>query len=313
MVDKKVLMILAIVAVGLFAMPNILATYAGSHTIEIGAPNSTKGSAKALDCTECHQYIKDAATASTNSNVVYQAHLAAAGNVNYTTYLRLKGTDYTTNWETLNASNDGPLNGSAGNFAAYDAFFIVRNKRGNATEGGVAARNSATGNWNGINNLTGASLGTGNATEVYPNTEWRACLLCHQAPTGTHTRLEIKGCTNAYCHGSAEQASLATATVLNKAKTKDDIGMTLAKPEDAHSTWFERSNQEADEHKGSLGATNTKDYYTCLGCHTHVDVNLNIDKSTGFNMSLNNTDMISIVISDNKTTQTSNKVGGAFK
>jgi len=308
MVDKKVLMILAIVAVGLFAMPNILAAYAGTHTLEYGKTDDTGGAAKALDCTNCHMYIYTSAISSNQSAATYGKHLAASTNVNYTTYLRMYGTNYTTNVTKL--INSGKLNES-GNYSAYDAFFIVGNARGDTVKNGVAARVISNKEWHGINTTTGLQLNSSGkkANEVYPDANWGACLLCHQAPKGTHSRLEVKGCTNARCHGSAGVESYATGIYGGNALK---VGNTLDNDRDAHSSWYNRSAEEHDVvTAGGEGSTESKDYYTCLGCHSHADMNLEITKATGFNATLT-TDAIEYVVSENTTNLTSSKIGGAF-
>jgi len=317
MVDKKVLMILAIVAVGLFAMPNILAAYAGTHTLEIGEPNSTKGSAKALDCRECHQYIYDAATTgSKESNKTYSVHRLAGLDTDYTTFMRMYGTNFTR--DVNKAKENGDILGDINDFNGvnvsnqnYTAFFAIGNSRGDAVIGQDIAVRYQDGDWYPVNRTTGALTGSAKkATEVYPDVAWAGCLLCHQAPTGTHSRLEVKGCTNDYCHGNAASASIGY-DVLGKKSLK--AGHDLIKDQDAHSSWYDRSGDVHDNATAyGQGSTSTKDYYTCLGCHSHAEVNLEIIKSTGYNATVRTT-RVDYVAGDNTTTLTSTKLGGAFK
>lgn len=73
------LLALGVIAIGIYIMPNVIATFHGAHTLEV---NETAGK-MGLRCTECHGYILEEITASESSSVL-QAHRDAAGNVSYT-------------------------------------------------------------------------------------------------------------------------------------------------------------------------------------------------------------------------------------
>ncbi|KCZ70821.1 hypothetical protein ANME2D_02846 [Candidatus Methanoperedens nitroreducens] len=321
--NTKYLMVLAIAAVGLFAMPNLLATYAGTHTVEYNDPNIASGSSgKALDCRECHQYIFDAAAlASANAGSIWVKHGQAADDTNYTTYVAYYGTDM----------NNDSANISA--YPGYNLFFTANAQQssGKVKPGDILGRN-ATGAWIVVSNAGGGVIGQV-ATDSYGGKEWSACLVCHRAAYfygGTHTRVQVRGCTNEWCHG-------ANTTVSNPSTGRDagvsymaDIskfasskaaqtGKQLNRSVDAHNKWFRASAEQPDYYKNALtGEQLNQDYYTCMGCHTHANVQLNIEKSTGFDANLTSMGTGAITVdytvnTTNTTVLTSTKYGGAFK
>lgn len=80
--NKKILLYLAIMVVGVYAMPNTVALFSGQHAFYSGA---------GVLCDTCHS---DVLSQIQNSGYVYEKHKAAAGNTNYTTYLALGGKTY---------------------------------------------------------------------------------------------------------------------------------------------------------------------------------------------------------------------------
>lgn len=80
--NKKILLYLAIMVIGLYVMPNTVSLFSGQHTFYSGMD---------VSCEKCHS---DVLSQIENSGYVYDRHKAAAGNTNYTTYLTLGGTDY---------------------------------------------------------------------------------------------------------------------------------------------------------------------------------------------------------------------------
>lgn len=329
--NMKYLMVLAIAAAGLFAVPNLLATYAGTHTVEYNDPTKASGSSgKALDCRECHQYIFDAAaSASANAGGIWTKHGQAADDTNYTTYVAYYGTDMTSNYSDIDTN---PANASLA--TGYNLFFTANamQSSGKVKPGDIVGRN-ATGAWIVVNNIGGGEIGQV-ATDSYGGKDWSACLVCHRAAYfygGTHTRVQVRGCTNEWCHGAnttienpatgraAGVSYMADIEKFAKAKAAQ-TGKQLNKSVDAHNKWFNASSQQKDYYKNALtGEQISQDYYTCLGCHTHADVKLEITKSTGFDAtltSLGGTSSMGITYGVNATNTTqlqSFKQGGAFK
>jgi hypothetical protein len=79
-VSVRVLLLVGLGILGVYAIPNAVAKYADSHTWEI---NATTGSAS-INCVGCHGYIRAELNASANTRTVFQAHADAAGNLSYT-------------------------------------------------------------------------------------------------------------------------------------------------------------------------------------------------------------------------------------
>lgn len=311
--NAKYLMVLAIAAVGLFAVPSMLATYAGTHTVEANAPSTTDGSTsgKALDCRECHGYIDSAAQASNDSTGIYQKHINPANDLNYTTYLAYYGTDMTVD----------------GTYPGYDMWFTAKmNKSNNKVRPGDILARNATGRWIVVANAGGGTLGE-DGTDSYGGKAWSGCLFCHRAAYfygGTHTRVQVRGCTNDYCHGNNATARpdgksfMADIPGYNTSKAAQ-TGKWLNRSSDAHNKWFDASSKVQDSYiNAKTGQPISKDYYTCMGCHTHANVQLDITKSTGFDANLTSVGSGAIsavyVVNTTNTTQLySYKEGGAFK
>lgn len=86
---KKILIYLALMVLGLYAMPQTVALFAGQHSFYSGLN---------VSCVTCHSDILGELNAST----VYNRHRDAAANVNYTTYLAVGGISYTASSSTIN-------------------------------------------------------------------------------------------------------------------------------------------------------------------------------------------------------------------
>ena len=123
--NKKILLYLAMMVVGVYAMPNTVALFAGQHSFYSGA---------GLSCDTCHSDVM--AQLQSSAGNAYEKHRVAAGNYNYTTYLTLGGkayngsaiTDYDDNvwnwtgnaWQfggefknvSLDTNTDGTINGA---------------------------------------------------------------------------------------------------------------------------------------------------------------------------------------------------------
>ncbi len=88
------LLLLALLVIGVYVLPSIVATFAGSHTTEFNASVYVKG----LQCPDCHEYIWDELSLTDESRNVLQAHRNAAGNGS-------KVGNYTTNWLSMDLDN----------------------------------------------------------------------------------------------------------------------------------------------------------------------------------------------------------------
>ncbi len=80
--NKKIILYFALMAFGLYVMPNTVSLFAGQHTFYSNA---------GISCEKCHS---DVLSQVEHSGYVYEKHKLAAGNFNYTTYLSLGGIAY---------------------------------------------------------------------------------------------------------------------------------------------------------------------------------------------------------------------------
>lgn len=321
----KYLMVLAIAATGLFAMPGMLAAYAGTHTIEANNPTVSGGSvtdSTRLDCTTCHTYILNSAQSTNESKSIFIVHGAAANDINYTTYLAYYGTD-------MNATSKMVVP------AGYNLYFTARanNTAGTVKVGDYLGRNSTTNLWFVVNSSLG-DLGN-NATDSYGGQTWSACLFCHRANNlgGTHTKVQVRGCTNAWCHGPGINATNVNG-VAGRADGRSymaDIpnyvnsaaqypGKYIQQTSDAHNGAFATFGGINDPNyntaaPGVAGNPLSEDYYLCMGCHTHGDLNINITKPTGYNLTVNDlTGTVSVTTYQNASGYLLGyKQGSAFK
>lgn len=79
--NRKILLYLALMVLGVYVMPSTVALFAGQHSFYQGL---------GLSCDKCHSDV----ISQLQSGASYEKHKAAAGNTNYTTYLSLGGKAY---------------------------------------------------------------------------------------------------------------------------------------------------------------------------------------------------------------------------
>ena len=343
-------MILAIAAVGLFAMPSLLATYAGTHTIVDNDPALKGPSGKALDCRECHDYIFRAANMAGNNNSqdIWTRHNGSAADQDYTTYLGYYGTDMTTNITSIGGAVN-MSNSNVSSKAPYNLFFTAKSNQSSlkVKYGDILGRNASTtgptGAWYVVDvagplSIDPTGVGrydSGKVNDDISGKEWSGCLFCHRSAFfygGTHTTVQDHArdhgaSTVVGANGQIRPAGISymgdvpgkqtTSTISGYSKSAE-TGKSLNKTADAHNKWFDASAAQPDSYLNpQTGENYTKDYYTCMGCHTHADVQLDITKSTGFNATIDSTSVeaisISYTISANDTVLQSTKLGPAFK
>lgn len=240
--NKKIILYVAFMALGLYAMPQTVALFAGQHTYYSGA---------SVECEKCHS---DILAEIEPSGYVYEKHREAAGNINYTTYLSLGGTDY-----------------SGGVITAYDGTNWTWNTSLKAWQYGSQLRNiSLDRNNNG--GIDGAEI----------------CMLCHNASlagSSDHTGIIVRGCDDDMCHGNRNNISNSPA-LFNK--TSPDIvaaGYNLSQDNIHQQFYLEVSNQSSrygaimafDRTPGNIKDNHiSKGHWTCEGCHTGAVINLTI-------------------------------------
>lgn len=234
-------------------MPVILATFSGPHTIE------STSDARNLRCISCHDYIVRELNYSDASRLTLEKHEAAANNTNYTTFIkygyhynesegRIYTTKITSEWNR----------GAAADQTRYIYWepslnWWIDNRTGTMEFASVKLED------NGIQGIQIEEI----------------CLFCHSADifnVSTHTGITVTGCTDIKCHGNSNGNGYGKE-FYSTAKT----GYNLSN-NNAHTRWFKAMGNISSPYNytihGNLSVT--PDYFTCIGCHTYVKVNLNI-------------------------------------
>lgn len=122
-------------------------------------------------------------------------------------------------------------------------------------------------------NAAGNTTYTSNflSPNITNSTNSRVCMLCHLAQvsvTESHTQLVVRPCTDLDCHGS-------NATTNNTLyPTAGNVGVKLGST-NAHEGWFDALSGITSTRQNETGAYYSKDFYTCLGCHTGTHANIN--------------------------------------
>ncbi len=122
--NKKILLYLALMVLGLYMMPQTVALFAGQHSFYSSA---------GVSCNTCHSDVL-----SQMSGYVYEKHRDAAANKNYTTYLSLGGKTYNgtaiTDYKDTVWTWDGTAWQNANN--PSEKRLVNLDKNGNGIDGG---------------------------------------------------------------------------------------------------------------------------------------------------------------------------------
>lgn len=130
------------------------------------------------------------------------------------------------------------------------------------------------------------------------DTPSEVCPLCHATEldiAGSHTQVVTRLCTDADCHGYNETAHSGSSLVFGG----QNITKPLSMSNDVHSGWF---NAMEDSNSGRPKANVSVDYQgfetadgspaygqgylTCLACHTHFGMNMNLTRPQSFNINV---------------------------
>lgn len=107
---------------------------------------------------------------------------------------------------------------------------------------------------------------------VTNTTESKLCLMCHLAKIPinvSHTQVIVRVCTDPSCHGTNESSE---NTVYPDA---GGMGPKLGNVLNVHETWFDQFSGFESQYMNETGVNYTKGYWTCMGCHTAVGVQIN--------------------------------------
>ncbi len=235
---------------GLYVMPNSVSVFAGQHTFYSGM---------GVRCEKCHSDV----LSQLQSGNVYEAHRAAAGNPNYTTYLSLGGISY---------------NGSA--ITDYNNVIW--------TWDGTAWQNQSNPSEKRFIDLdTGGSPGI-DGSEI--------CMLCHNATIAgrtTHVAI-VRVCDDDRCHGNMKYFNNSPQLFNKTASNITAAGYNLSQPNAHQSFYLEASNQSSfytagqpfGQTPGNVnGSFISRGHWTCEGCHTETIVNITIIQAPAYSHS----------------------------
>ncbi len=148
------------------------------------------------------------------------------------------------------------------------------------------------------------------------------CYVCHRAQIfnveGAHTKVTVRGCTDAQCHGSdanktwTGEVGLENTDAAYRSKfgewftlgncgaagchvgeygykrmAANEIGAKLSDKSDAHNRWFVGLKTINSTYKdGATGGNLSADYFSCLGCHTHTGLKLTIKRPGSYDVNI---------------------------
>jgi len=236
---SKILLIIGLLALAIFIVPDVLSMFTGAHRFY-----------DEVNCQRCHF----AEFNEVNGSATSQVHIRAAGNTNYTTYLAIGGIDY------------DPSNG---------IIYSVDNKiwtwDGNS--------------WTNDARLVLVSLDHNGDSEINGN---EICHLCHNTSLidnpDAHA-MTMRTCDDDWCHGNRNY-TLNDPELFKTSQTRLNVGLVLNYSGNIHRAFYLSQCNEAtrytagnpfDHTMGNIkGDYFSKGYWTCVGCHSGVQVDIEI-------------------------------------
>jgi alkylated DNA nucleotide flippase Atl1 len=138
-----------------------------------------------------------------------------------------------------------------------------------------------------------------NATNKYD-----MCIMCHTANvtvTGSHTNVIVRSCTSAACHGNVTTAGGYTGMGVAARQVGPRLANLSAEP---HSSWFRNlTGDTIGTYVDEYGNRLQKDYYACLGCHTHVGVDFDITRPNKYVLNISRDSGYSVNVTVNATSK----------
>jgi hypothetical protein len=114
-------------------------------------------------------------------------------------------------------------------------------------------------------------------SKINNQTNNQVCLLCHIAEltiAGSHTQSIVRTCIDVDCHGNA---NITNNTAY---PTAGSVGPKLGNTSNVHGRWFAGISEYPSKYFNETGAYYSKGYLACLGCHTEVNLDLNITQGS---------------------------------
>ncbi len=96
------------------------------------------------------------------------------------------------------------------------------------------------------------------------------CSMCHLTRinvTGAHTQILVRPCIDLNCHGN--NATTNNTIYFDAGRMGLRLGRT-----NVHESWFDRFSGYDSELLNETGVDYTQGYFTCLGCHTVMEVQI---------------------------------------
>jgi hypothetical protein len=247
--NKKILLYVALMVLGLYVMPTTVSLFSGQHTFYSGMD---------VSCEKCHS---DVLSQIVNSGYVYDRHKAAAGNTNYTTYLSLGGTDYSNDQITDYNGNIWLWTGSVWQYGSNTTNVTLDRDGLNGIDGGeicMLCHNAS---------LFGSSAHTGVIVRVCDDDR------CHGNKNNYNNSPAILGSSpNITAAGyNLSQAAIHNSFYLSASNQSSQY---------VASTIFGQPGNV----NGSTSFI-SRGHWTCEGCHTQTVINLTIIQAPAYNHS----------------------------
>lgn len=264
-------------------------------------------------------------------------------------FYAVNGTDMNYNLTAGTGGTGAPQHGSLMTYKFYTGTVKIKwSDVYNVTAGRVTyeANNSAAWNWanqtatapgsgrfdkptvflgsRNVENRNSTGVVTSGTTTIAQDNNAQ-CYVCHRAQIfnveGAHTKVTVRGCTDAQCHGSNADknwtgqnlAAINDTSVVYRSKfgewftlgncgsagchtaegeytykrmAPNEIGAKMSDKSDAHNRWFEGLKTQNSTYKDETGAAINADYYSCLGCHTHTGLKLTITRPGSYDVNI---------------------------
>lgn len=250
--NRKILLYLALMALGLYSIPNTVALFAGQHSFYSGM---------GVSCEKCHS---DVMSQISSGDYVYNKHKAAAANYNYTTYLALGGkaydgssiTDYNDviwNWNTSARAWQNSITSELKNVSLDTS----------VNSGICMLCHNAT--------LTGSTTHTGITVRVCDDDR------CHGNRLNASNSPGILGSTSNIT---------AAGYNLGKENAHQPFYLDASNQSSVYASGltFGQTPGNANDSSGFI----SKGHWTCEGCHTETVVNITIIQAPVYNHSDSN-------------------------
>jgi hypothetical protein len=247
---NTILLLIGIISLAFFIMPDIFSMFTGQHHFYDKA-----------NCHRCHTPEYDEVWSPSETR---DSHIKAAGNTNYTVYLSIGGIDYQKNG-TIYSIDDR-----------------------------IWTWNRTSGVWSNDTITMSVSLDANNNSIIDEN---EICNICHNATlagtSGLHSVL-IRTCDDDWCHGN-QQHVYNDPDLFNISPDTVMAGKSLNETDNIHRAFYISQSNESTGY-GAISPFNqtmgniagdyiSRGYWTCIGCHSQVQVDVNIDQKRPFNHS----------------------------